>query len=441
MKRKVRQFIAILAAFCIAFTGMPLMAGSLDAHAASKFTIKSAKAVSSSAVKLTWKKYKKSNTYEVYRDGELVDRITKTSYTDEGLDASTEYAYKVKALKKYTKKQKQYFNKKTGEWQTKKPAKKYRGKSKTVKLTKYKTLGTSKAKYVETKAPDRIIFDDTDLDQDVSGETVKVYALSDIKVGVDYSEAEGASGLESIGYTEKYQYNNNGLLKKSISDADPNKWGSHTGTMTYVYTGNKVTRLWVDDGQSAPKQYVFNYEGGKAKSVTWSYPTIEDDEPFTEYFTVNSMGRITSKYYTITSMGKTEKFRSDYQYTNEGYLKKAASFYDSNTPGAEIIYSYDAKGNAEKYVYTGLLSPMSGQVKTVTNTASNSYANGRLSRTLIRDYYGAKTEIALNYKEISVPVEYQKAFEAQQHDMIFRYVYEHITNTVGNYEIPLGLAG
>ena len=53
MKRRFRQVIAILAAFCIAFSGMPLMAGSLDAHAASKFTIKSAKAVSSSAVKLT----------------------------------------------------------------------------------------------------------------------------------------------------------------------------------------------------------------------------------------------------------------------------------------------------------------------------------------------------------------------------------------------------
>ena len=134
MKRNVRRFIAIIAAFCIAFTGLPLMTGSLDSHAASKFTIKTAEAVSSSSVKLTWKKYKKSNAYEVYRDGELVGTLSKTTFTDEGLEASTEYVYKVKALKKYTKKQKQYFNKKTGEWQTKKPAKKYRGKSKTVKI-------------------------------------------------------------------------------------------------------------------------------------------------------------------------------------------------------------------------------------------------------------------------------------------------------------------
>lgn len=432
MKRKVRQFIAILAAFCIAFTGMPLMAGSLDAHAASKFAIKSAKAVSSSAVKLTWKKYKKSNTYEIYRDGELVDRITKTSYTDEGLDASTEYAYKVKALKKYTKKQKQYFNKKTGEWQTKKPAKKYRGKSKTVKLTKYKTLGTSKAKYVTTDAPE-IPYDDTDRDQDVGGTYVKVYAVTGFKDTIDYSESEGREDWPDDVVTASLQYNNNGFLKLYSSDADSEKAHHETaGTESFAYNGSHVREM-LKAGKGIWGAYtVYAYENGKLKSSKTIYTSSEEDEKLATVYKINSLGRVesTENTHSMFEGRMSDDYEQHYEYTKEGYFLR----YKGDTLEHFV---YDSHGNPVEHHYITTTSPDGGIITPRVDNFKNIYTDGRLTKISCKNYAGIKRDVELNYKEISIPEKYYKEFVAQQHDIIFRYIHQPLAS----WELPLGLAG
>lgn len=115
----------------------------IDTHAAAKVkapakvTGASAKAAGETAVKVSWKKTKKSSGYAIYRDGDLVAKVKgakKTSYIDSGLDPGTKYSYQVRAYKTY--KAKSWFNKKTGKYQTKKPAKSIRGKAK--KTTAYK---------------------------------------------------------------------------------------------------------------------------------------------------------------------------------------------------------------------------------------------------------------------------------------------------------------
>ena len=430
MKRKIRRFIAIVAAFCIAFTGMPLMTGSLDAHAASKFTIKTAEAVSPSAVKLTWKKYKKSNAYEVYRDGELVGTLTKTTFTDEGLQASTEYVYKVKALKKYTQKQKQYFNKKTGEWQKKKPAKKYRGKSKTVKIVKYKTLGTSKPKVVETKAAE-ILYDDTDKDQDAGGTYVKVYALTGLRHRTIWSECQGRKNQPDDVYTASLQYNNNGFLKKYASNADSEKFGQNVaGTESYAYNGSHVREM-LKTGTWG-EYTVYDYENGKLKSSKTTYINSEEDEKLTTVYKINSLGRVEVKENTFEMFeGRMSNHYEDrYEYTKEGYYLKMS---DDST----VDYVYDSHGNPVEYHYITSTAPGGGVVTPRVNIYKNIYTDGRLTKISCKDYAGVGTEIELDYKEISIPEKYYKDFIVQQHDIIFRYAHKNETA----WELPLGLVG
>lgn len=93
---------------------------------------------SHNSIKVSWKKVKKGvSGYTIYRNGKAAKNVGKgtTSYKDTGLYPLTTYTYYVRA---YTNvKTKQWYNKKTGKWQTKKPAKKNRGKSRTVKKKLY----------------------------------------------------------------------------------------------------------------------------------------------------------------------------------------------------------------------------------------------------------------------------------------------------------------
>ena len=151
MKRKITGIFAIIIAFCIAFSGLPFLAGELDSNAlaaSSKITLK-VKAKSKHKITLKWNKVKKPNSgYAVFRNGKLVKRLgkKKTTYTDKGLAAGTTYKYQIKTYKK-TKITK-WYNKKTSKWQKKKPARKYRGKSK--KVTKYKYKKKSNILAVKT---------------------------------------------------------------------------------------------------------------------------------------------------------------------------------------------------------------------------------------------------------------------------------------------------
>ena len=95
----------------------------------------SAKAKSYQSVYLSWSKASRASGYQIVRNGKEVCKTKSRSYTNTKLKGSTTYSYKVRAYRTYT--QKQYYNKKTKKWQKKRPAKKYRGATKRVKLYRY----------------------------------------------------------------------------------------------------------------------------------------------------------------------------------------------------------------------------------------------------------------------------------------------------------------
>ena len=153
MKKNVSKSIAIILAFCIAFSGLPFLAGELDVHAASKKVAKKvtlqAAASGQDAVVLKWNKIKKPQKgYAVFRDGTPIAHVgKKRTFTDTGLQAGSSHTYQIKVYK--TQKVKMWYNKATGKWQKKKPAKNNRGKSK--KVTTYTYRKPSNAVNVRTE--------------------------------------------------------------------------------------------------------------------------------------------------------------------------------------------------------------------------------------------------------------------------------------------------
>ena len=148
--REVRKRLAaILLAFAVAFTMMPAAAGNLDSNAATAYWKKlKAKATSETSVKLSWKaltavQKNKISGIAVYRAGQVIKKLSKTTKTfnDSSLAAGSTHSYQLKTYKKTTKKVKMYWNKKTGQWQTKKIS---GAKTKTVKKKKYKYANNSK---------------------------------------------------------------------------------------------------------------------------------------------------------------------------------------------------------------------------------------------------------------------------------------------------------
>lgn len=154
----LKRIAAIVIAFAVAFTMMPALDGTLASHAASlkKF---SGAATGETSASLSWKKLSKKDRKRikgltVFRDGYAVSNIKKTAagFNDTGLDPGTAYTYQIKSYTKKTKKTKMWYNKTTGQWQKKKPAKKYRGKSKTFRKTIYKYKKVSSPITVVTAA-------------------------------------------------------------------------------------------------------------------------------------------------------------------------------------------------------------------------------------------------------------------------------------------------
>lgn len=153
--KKLSKLLALTLALFVGIT-FSAAVNTGEAHAASvrtpgKVTLTSVKAVSSSQIKITWKKASYSPTgYQVYRGSTKVATTKNLSYTNSGLKPATKYSYKVRAYKAYS--QKQYYNTKYKKWVTKKPAAKYWKGKKTRKVTKYKYGGFSSVKSATTAA-------------------------------------------------------------------------------------------------------------------------------------------------------------------------------------------------------------------------------------------------------------------------------------------------
>lgn len=106
--------------------------------------ITSAKPSGHSVVVLKWKRAKNATGYQIFRNGKAIKKAGKnaTSYKVTGLKPDTKYTFKLRAYTTY--KEKQWFNKKTRKWQNKRPVKKYRGKTRIVKATKYGKYSSTK---------------------------------------------------------------------------------------------------------------------------------------------------------------------------------------------------------------------------------------------------------------------------------------------------------
>lgn len=158
MRKAMTKSLAILVAFAVAFTCIPVLSGQCEVHAAA-ITGLSASARGSNTVVLSWAKLTKKQKsgqkgITVFRDGYAIANIGKsaTSFTDTGLSAGSYHTYQVKTYKTKTKKTKMWYNKATGQYQKKKPAKKYRGKRKTFRSTTYKYKNASGVAGVVTAA-------------------------------------------------------------------------------------------------------------------------------------------------------------------------------------------------------------------------------------------------------------------------------------------------
>ena len=57
-----------------------------------------ATATSTSSIIITWDKVENALSYNIYRDGELLDDTENTSYTDKDLEYNTEYCYTIEAV-------------------------------------------------------------------------------------------------------------------------------------------------------------------------------------------------------------------------------------------------------------------------------------------------------------------------------------------------------
>ena len=246
MKRNISRAISILLAFCVAFSGLPLLAGSLDASAASvtkkKITLK-ATVYGKTTVKLKWNKVKSPGKgYAVFRDGKVIKRLStkKTAFTDKGLKPGTKHKYQIKT---YTKKKvTKWYNKKTGKWQKKKPAKKYCGKSKKVWTYIYKKKSNivrvrTKSSVKESQPSDQ---DDSNTDPDkTTGDT-----------GNDGSDKTSTDDTAKSNYTYKIHflnepYGNGGKTVIYLETDNPNKFDYSLGVLN---SNNQAKAINIEQG-------------------------------------------------------------------------------------------------------------------------------------------------------------------------------------------------
>ena len=164
----MKRILTILITAAMIFSGLPFMTGTAEADALAKkklpknITLQAA-ASGQTEAKLAWNKIKSPGKgYAVFRDGEAIAHLNtkKTAFTDQGLASGTAHTYQIKT---YTKKTvKMWFNKKTEKWQKKKPAKKYRGKSRKEAVYTYKKK--SNTVRIQTEGPKNNTPSDTSQD-------------------------------------------------------------------------------------------------------------------------------------------------------------------------------------------------------------------------------------------------------------------------------------
>lgn len=135
----MKKFLSVIMMAALLFASVPATGG--NAYAAKRpARVKSISLNidSSNTIKVSWKKVKKGVAgYTIYRNGKAIKSVSKSkkSFKDKGLKPSTKYTYYVRAYTNVNTKQ--WYNKETGKWQTKKPDNSVLGESRTVKTKLY----------------------------------------------------------------------------------------------------------------------------------------------------------------------------------------------------------------------------------------------------------------------------------------------------------------
>jgi len=214
--------------------------------------------VTLSWTKLSKKQLKKVKGIAIYRNGTLIKNIGKKSksFTNSGLKAGTSYSYTVKTYK--ATKKKEWFNKKTQKWQKKKPAKKYRGKSR--KINKY-SAGTTISIKTISAAPPATVTPSTPSSEDPAVENKDPeFANSYLPTTATYDLSEGNHTFTVNSKSGVTWSSNNESVAKPASGIDgaanPGKIyfvgaGTATLTVTSKASGDtKTIRLTITNNNS-----------------------------------------------------------------------------------------------------------------------------------------------------------------------------------------------
>lgn len=227
----MKKIVSVIMMAALLVASVPAMGGNVyAAKKPAKVKGVSLHAEDHTSIKLKWSKVKKgASGYTIYRNGKAIKNVgkSKKSYTDKGLTPSTKYTYYVKA---YTNaKTKQWFNKKTGKWQTKKPAKKIRGKSRTVKKKLYGkasakvSLATLKDPLTATwtYAGRTVKASECPVTFTISGTPCKICGGGGVVATVTYSNGEFSGEQEGTDYSKKCHHCDKFLVVKCYG-AEPN---------------------------------------------------------------------------------------------------------------------------------------------------------------------------------------------------------------------------
>jgi len=155
-----KNLISIFIITALVFTTMPIACNNFEVQAATSYWKSvSAHATGQNTASVNWKaltkkQKKKIKGITVFRNGVPISNISKnsTSFNDSRLAAGTYYTYQLKTYKTKVTKTRKWYNKATGQYQKKKPPKKYRGKRKTFKTTTYKYSNSSAKVTIRTAA-------------------------------------------------------------------------------------------------------------------------------------------------------------------------------------------------------------------------------------------------------------------------------------------------
>lgn len=428
-KTILRKISIIVIAFAVSFSSM-LSVMTTETYAASAKAPAKVGGVAGTGsgqtyASIKWTKIKKNkNTkgYTVYRNGAAVGSVGKGTsfFTDYNLAPGRTYTYQVRAYNTY--KEKRWYNKKTGQYQKKKPAKKIRGKSK--KFTRYKYGKASAATYVATKARANSASPGSSSGGNTGGgtttqgtkKTVTDYLGNQYTVweknGVYYAAADcnansqwPASSMAQMDRTKDGSWGSGTSARKQVSGAtfalgfnDDSTNGSSGAFSIPVYNIDR-SKLQISFGNGVTidkRRYTYFNESGKTLTSYKPYYYVKDGKRIAE--TTESGDPVKFKAGALDPQLK----RPDLITTVQIIIYKdcwdgpghALGFYNADIP---IIVRYDGKEvgtftirSAQSSTVTGALPNMSPKralaldlaIQGITEATGSPNGTGNLERDL-----------------------------------------------------------